>query len=90
MWNYTYGTAPNASVLNSTFCGPTHYSYESFYINATFEVVESGGNASAKETHTGTLPSVPTGKVLEGAASTLSGMGMLAVGTAAFAMLAVV
>jgi hypothetical protein len=63
-WNYTFGTSPDPSQANSSYCGPGPFSYQSFLINQTFAVQTDATSPVLPGARvTASFPSQPTGLV---------------------------
>lgn len=68
LWNITYGTSDDQSVINQNSCDTSRLSYQTWVFNATFNVVEATSNGNilpAYTTVTSDYPSAPTGKIFE-------------------------
>jgi len=63
-WNYSYGISSDSSQVNSTYCGPPPFSFQSWLLNHTFDAQTLGSNVVAlNTTASSNLPTQPTGSV---------------------------
>jgi hypothetical protein len=90
-WSVTYVMSDDPTQANSTYCGPSPYSKQSWVVNSTATVVDASAGTAVRASSVTTpsqFPSSPTGRVNSGAwvfepsfvpvAAMMLGIGMVA------------